>query len=260
MSVSDLHFPELDFARTGLKAVVCQLQFNPILRVGRELPVDFQEALRQRFPKFAPLTEEQIQFRVELPAARGIGSSAEVLPVGSGAKWVFSSEDDTSTASLSSSSVSLETTAYRNFAQFFEDFHRVYSALHESLPGGINHFTRVGLRYINVFEQAQFPGSWVPRFNPALIGPMADQLLGPSVALTRQRFVLAEDDWVMNVQHGTDDEGNYRLDIDHAINDRVEEQDVAQKLEMFNRRIYQVFRWAISDAMFNEMEPHERAQ
>jgi hypothetical protein len=83
---------------------------------------------------------------------------------------------------------------------------------------------------------------------------MADPVLGPSVKGSVQVVELADEDWTISIRHGTEN-GNYRLDIDHATQARVEAGAVAERLRSFSARIYQVFRWAISERMHQEMEP-----
>ena len=74
----------------------------------------------------------------------------------------------------------------------------------------------------------------------------------------QQLFALAGDDWAIAVRHGLDDSDNYLLDLDHATESRVEGDHVEPRLIEFNRRIFQVFRWAITDDMHAEMDPTPR--
>lgn len=242
MSLAELDYPEVHFTRTGLKTVVCQVTFNPILRIGQEPPADFQELVRGAFPQF--FKEESAEFRI------APGAAVEALPV-EPAVWRFRSEDEAWTAGLAINFLSLETTGFRDFA----DFESRFSILEEALQSvyHIDHYVRVGLRYINIFTADDFPGGWQRKFNPQLLGPMADPVLGGQVRETRQAFVLAEGDWIIRVRHGTDND-QYRLDIDHATEAHVHAADLAERLRDFNRRTYQVFRWAISEELREEME------
>lgn len=246
MSLSDLKYPEVEYRRTALKTVVCQLKFNPILRIGHELPVQFQESVRGAFPQL--IREESAAFSI------APGPSVEALPAAP-AVWRFMTEDETWRAGLAVNFLSLETTGY----QHFPDFQNRFSILQQALESayGIDHYTRVGLRYINMFTPDDFPGGWRDKFNPQLVGVMADPTLGSLVNESKQSFILAEDDWTVTVRHGTEN-GAYRLDIDHATEARVDAKDVTQCLRRFNQRAYQVFRWAISEATHDQMEARSR--
>jgi uncharacterized protein (TIGR04255 family) len=242
LSLAELDYPEVHFTRTGLKTVVCQVAFNPILRIGQELPADFQELVRGSFPRF--FKEESAEFRI------APGGPVEAVPGGPGV-WRFRSEDEAWTAGLGINFLSLETTGYRDFA----DFESRFCVLEEALQSvyHIDHYVRVGLRYINIFAPDDFPGGWQRKFNEQLLGPIADPVVGGQVRETRQVFVLGEGDWTIRVRHGTDN-NQYRLDIDHATEAHVQATDLAERLRDFNRRAYQVFRWAISDELRGEME------
>jgi uncharacterized protein (TIGR04255 family) len=55
-------FPEIErivYRNNPLTEVVCQLRFPPILSIESELPVKFQDAIREMYPSF--------QEKVELP-------------------------------------------------------------------------------------------------------------------------------------------------------------------------------------------------
>ena len=243
MSFADLNYERFKYERTGLKTVVCQLRFNPILKIGQETPIAFQDLVRHEFPKF--VKEESAGFLI------GPAGAPESLP-SSPAVWRFKTEDDAWAASLAVDNLSLETTNYYDFP----DFERRLSIFEEAFQSvyGVDLYTRVGLRYINVFQSDEFRGGWLDRFNAQLLGPMGDATLGSEVVEARQIFVLADDDWTVRIRHGIEN-GNYRLDIDHGVEGRVPANDVRECLRDFNRRIYQVFRWAISETMHQEMEP-----
>jgi uncharacterized protein (TIGR04255 family) len=212
------------------------------LKIGQELPVDFQELLRNEFPKFG--REEATGFRIGPGMVEALPSPVAVSR--------FGTEDDAWRAGLAVDNVSLETTGFVDFADFEHRFRVVEGAVQSVY--GIDHYSRVGLRYINVFRPEEFPGGWLDRFNPRLLGAMADPVLGAAVRESQQVLKLADEDWTIVIRHGTED-GNYRLDIDHATEARVQAADVLPRLGSFSARIYQVFRWAISQSMHEEMEP-----
>ncbi|MBI2764920.1 MAG: TIGR04255 family protein [Chloroflexi bacterium] len=251
MALADLAYPECDYAKTGLTTVVCQLRFNPILKIGQAVPVEFQDRVRQSFPVF--VREESIEFRLALGAS--LPASVESLPP-TPATWRFRTEDGAWVAGLAVNFLSLETKDYRHFPDFGERFNVLLAALTDVYE--IRDFGRVGLRYVNLFKAEQFPGGWAGRINPSLLGPLADPQLGPEVTGAQQIFALADGDWTIAIRHGLDDAGNYLLDIDHATEAKTGMADVPARLAEFNRRIFQVFRWSITEDMHQQMEPTPR--
>jgi uncharacterized protein (TIGR04255 family) len=256
VGIDDLAIPEVTLNRTGLKVVICQLRFDPLLRIAHDPPLQFQEMLRSAYPK---LESRLSATQVELSLGEGVELMREPLRQSGGqSKWLFKTDDETWTAALDLNSVSLETTAYEHFPAFAERFRLVFNTFRECYPT-ITEFRRVGLRYVNVFTRDDFPGGdWRTRFNPNLIGPMADDRLGQDIVAALQVFQIAGADWTIRVRHGTEDDG-YRLDMDHATESLVFDHQVVERIERFNKRLYQVFRWAISEEFLNEMEPSERS-
>lgn len=244
MSISDLAYPQVRYARPAVRTVVCALQFNPILKIVQEPPADFQEHVRGVFPRFSRADSVELQLAV--------GEGPPLSALRRAAAWRFQTEDEHWTAALSTESVSLETAAYQTFPNFEQKLEVLYGALRAVYE--VDHFVRIGLRYVNVFEAPRFPGGWIARLNPALLGPMADQRIGENVVDCKQVFTISDGDWVINVRHGR--EGNdYLLDIDHATQVAGALDEVAAKLRSFNDRAYQIFRWAITDRLHDEMEP-----
>ncbi|HQU44113.1 MAG TPA: TIGR04255 family protein, partial [Pirellulales bacterium] len=45
-------FPRVIYGKNPLEVVICQLRFPPILRIGAELPAEFQERIRKDYPEF----------------------------------------------------------------------------------------------------------------------------------------------------------------------------------------------------------------
>ena len=246
MSIADLGFPQVTYRRTALKTVVCQLQFNPILRIGQELPAAFQDVVRGAFPKLQK--EDSIGFRL------GGGEPNAVLQPPA-TIWRFKSEDEHWTIGLAIEFLSLEANAYQHYPEFERQFKIAFDALQATY--GIDHFTRVGLRYINEFDPAQFPGGWSTRFNSQLLGPLADPAIGPEIGQCQQVFVLSREDWSVSVRHGTVG-GTYRIDMDHAVDGRVSAENVMSRLRAFNDRLYQLFRWSITETLHQEMEASPR--
>ncbi|MBI2912769.1 MAG: TIGR04255 family protein [Chloroflexi bacterium] len=247
MTIDNLSYPYVKYRRAALTTVVCQVKFNAILRIGQEVPVAFQDRVRGEFPKFE--REAAAGFRV----GPGI---VEALPVSPPVPR-FRTEDGAWTLALGVDNMSLETSRYQDFP----DFERRFVVAEESLRQvyGIDHYVRVGLRYINTFRTSEFAGGWADRINPLLLGPLTDPAVGSQVTDYIQAFKIAEADWTILIRDGVTDSGDYQLDIDHATEVRVPAQDVIDRIRDFNRRVYQVFRWAITERMHEEMEPESHA-
>ncbi len=255
MGLDNLQYDEVDFERTGLAAVICQLRFDPLLRISHETPIQFQELLRDDFPEFGFRSES---IDIQIATGGQIMKPAEA-PQAEPSVWLLTARDEKWTVALGSNSLSLETAAYQNFADFSRRLDQVLNALEETYPA-IDTFRRVGLRYVNVFTEADFPGgNWLDKLNPNLMGPMADEQIGDSVVRARQQFVIEESNWTITVNHGSGQGDAYRLDLDHATVSDVPRTEVREILREFNRHLDLVFRWSISEEMYHAMGPRPRA-
>ncbi len=47
------------FKRNPLKEVICQLRFPPILKIDSEIPANFQDLIRNEFPKYKETGEQR---------------------------------------------------------------------------------------------------------------------------------------------------------------------------------------------------------
>lgn len=202
-----------------------------------------------------PRSSEGAEGHFEFRVSAGASVESSMTPSAEARLWKFSSEDEQWVATLATSYVSLETTAYVRFEDFLERLISVQETFQELYP--VTRFTRVGLRYINVFDQEKFPGGWANRFNHHLLGPSADKLIGDSITRTQLVFVASEPNWTVTIRSGGDDK-SYRLDLDHSNQASIAKEQVRGLVEDYHRRNYQLFRWAITNEMFQEMEPLKR--
>jgi len=65
-----LNFPqkhEIQLKKAPLHEVVCQVKYPPILRIANELPIEFQDAIRNRFP----VLEIERGVLVQFPSVNG---------------------------------------------------------------------------------------------------------------------------------------------------------------------------------------------
>ena len=250
MSLSDLSAAEVDYEHTALKTVVCQLQFHPILRIGKEAPAELQEAIRAVFPVYER-RDSQMLFSFRL------GPSAErEEPLSHGSTHVFKSEEGNWTATLGNNSVGVETSSHVHFEDFMNRLNLIRTAAEREYK--IPSYTRAGLRYINNFSPTEFPGGWGARFNPWLLGALADPDLVDDIEQSQQvvRFRLPSGN--LNLIHGLNPDKSYTVDLDHSIEGKLECHVTNELLAEFNRGIYQAFRWSISAELHEEMRPHAR--
>ena len=126
-----------EYTKSQLVEVICQLRFPTILSIQSKEPADFQDAVRESFPRYAVADER-------LPA--GPGSEMQTVKNHS-----FISSDGKYKLSLTKSFIALSTLSYTNWTDFAK-------WLDEPLGHFISiyrpaYFERVGLRYVNAFSK-----------------------------------------------------------------------------------------------------------
>lgn len=246
MSFINTTVPEVHFEKTALTTVVCQLRFNQVLRIAREAPAELQEELRELFPVV------ERQDGVELVFLTGQSSPLlERPPIST--TWRFKTEDERWIAALGSTFLSLETTDYRSFMDFqqrFSEFKRAVEAHYR-----VGEYTRVGLRYINQFDLKEYNLPYTELFNPLIIGPASDPSIAPHVGNFSSIYVFGFEDTTLTLRCGIEDGGAFLVDMDHATDLKTDPATIDTKLKIFNDRIYQVFRWTITDRLYQELRP-----
>ena len=138
--------PRVHYGKPQLAEVICQLRFPAILSIGAREPVDFQDAVRGMFPRYAAKEEQ--------PAAKitGLGpAGAKVETPKPVVNHNFISADGHWKLNLTSGFISLSTVAYpgwEGFGKHFDlplaQFIRIYQPAF---------FERIGLRYVNIFSR-----------------------------------------------------------------------------------------------------------
>lgn len=138
--------PRVHYDKAQLAEVICQLRFPVILSVGAREPVDFQEAVRSMFPRYA-LKQDR-----PAPKITGLGTPAAKLeqpePI---ANYSFISADGRWKLNLTNYFISLSTVAYPGWEEFGKHFDLPLAQFIRLYQPSF--FERIGLRYMNIFSR-----------------------------------------------------------------------------------------------------------
>ncbi len=156
------------YANTQLREVICQLRFPPILSLGAKEPVEFQEAVRHAFPRYAV---KQDQPPVKVTVTNGVPQVEKAAPI---TNYHFISADNKWKLNLTRDFISLSTLAYDNWETFgsmldrpLAEFIRIYQPAF---------FQRIGLRYANLFSRQKLEledTPWRELIAAPYLGPLA---------------------------------------------------------------------------------------
>lgn len=245
-------FPILDrkvFANNPLVEVVCEVRFPTILRIESEIPSDFQERVRRRFPKFSRQTSPSMP---ELPVEVADALSG-VIPK---PELTFSDPDGQHGITLTSERLSVASQAYVSWDLFKSDVDLAIDSL-VSVYEPI-YFERIGLRYVNLIDRSKLgiqQEPWAELLNPMVAGELlqngwADNIVGVRKSV-QARFPDTGD--LVQFQHGLgiigDSKLSYILDFDYSCSDRTEISNVNGIIERLHGYSGSAFQWAITDKL-----------
>lgn len=234
----NVHSQNVDrYKRNFLRQAVCELRFPTLMELGdARPPATLVSALRKEYPHLELANEVTI----------GIGGGS----AGSKNAHIFRSAKLTWSIALKQSALSIETTAYTDFAHMKKRVLRAVEVVTNIID--TDFFTRVGLRYVNVIDSSIDPkDGWV---NAVLVGPI---LSGHFTGIQEYagKLQLVADDGGCLLQHGfrlkkqRDGEDvlpEYLLDIDTFRNE-VKLSDTEAVLDAMHAQAFDVFDWAIGE-------------
>ena len=249
------------YQNNQLAEVVCQLRFPEILAIQANLPVDFQEAIRDEFPVYSS--------RKETPAPKLAGTPGNMTlqkqePVNN---YQFVSADGIWRVNLTSKFISLSCTKYT----CWEDFAR---KLDKPLVSFIKiykpaFFDRVGLRYVNFFSRKDLDLVGTPyseMFQSCYLGLLAEEdVAEPS---STRNSVDAE----LNIRGGCkvkihagpglvrkggipDKEPKFVFDQDLFMPGQVPVNVSVGALQTLHAQAWSIFRGAITSLTHRAMDP-----
>jgi len=260
-----LPFPKVSrvlYKKNPIDQVVCQLRFPPILRIDAEIPVAFHETIRTDFPNF----EEQSEVKIEQPADIEGQIPKEILQKviqTVNKNYTFSSEDGNWKVNLTRTFIALTSNSYQQWEQFEEKLAIPFDAIVEIYSP--LHFSRVGLRYVDIIRRSLLGLSEVPwgeLLTPPIAGLLSSADLQSDVRNFDSRYELQLEDGQSIVRLITklvemreDGESAYVIDSDFFKSGRTEIKDVNQLLSDYHNCASSLIQWCISERLHDAMEP-----
>lgn len=256
-------FPDVErviYEKTPLVEVICQLRFPRILRVDTELPVDFQESVRDQYPVYRE--QDSIVMQVEISDGDPVSKRTTTK------SYEFLTDDESLKISLSSEAISLTClNKYQRWEEFREQVVFAFSKLIEIYRP--NFFERIGLRYRNIIDIKRLgieEKGWGEYFSESVTGPYGSSALdlGSLKNFQTQFQIQFTDEFksqlVANCGLVTREVGKeigFMIDGDFSSTSRTngELEDVLARADLFNKRAHQFFRWCIKDELHNQLEP-----
>ena len=249
--------------KNQLLEVICQLRYFDILKIDAAEPFEFQEAIRADYPQYAKKVEQ-------LPPQIVGGKPVAQPPVNN---HQFISADGQWKISMTKGFIALSTHRYVRWEDFAKRLDMVLAAFIRIYQP--NCFTRVGLRYINAFNRKALDledYQWRELIQPGYIGLMGEDDAQESAFLKNEQTVTMAMPGgakanikcgpgllrkVNNRTRQTSEEKVYMLDLDLFMEGNTPLNQAVPALNVVHGNAGSLFRGAISDTLFDAMQPAE---
>lgn len=249
------------YRKNPLQEVICQLRFPEILAIGANVPVAFQEAIRDEYPQYSA--------RKEAPAPKITGTpgnfSLENPPAS--VNYQFTSADGVWRVNLTSKFISIACTHYTGWEDFAARLDKPLAAFIKLYKPA--YFERVGLRYVNFISRKELELEGTPFKDlilPCYLGILSEEdvaeastsrcsvdvelgLRGGCKAKIHAGPGLVKKNGVQ------DKEVKFIFDQDLFLPGKLPVNLSAGSLQMLHGQAWSVFRGAITDTLHDAMQP-----
>lgn len=249
----------IQYRRNPLEIVVCQLRFPPILRIDKETPSTFQDAIRADYPLFA---QKSLGLPSEMVGAISVKIGMAGIPSNS---YEFRSADGKWVISLTKEWLALTCRRYTKWTEFVDHLRAPLEAFRREYSPAF--YVRTGLRYQNILQRSELGlqnEPWSALLNQNIAGVLAAPELRGRVEQSSADFVVCVEGGNdrIHLQHGlgtkktgAQAEGVYVLDLDIYTEERIGTADANTRLDRFNTEAGRLFRWCIGDRLHEALGP-----
>ena len=232
-----------------LAEVICQLRFPEILSIQANVPVDFQEAIRQVFPKYAVRTEA-------LPGKNPPSNN-----------YQFVTADGMWRINLTSKFISLSCAKYTCWEDFAGMLDKPLAAFIQIYKPA--YFERVGLRYVNFISRQKLNLDGVPfreLMESCYLGILAEDDISEAATARCSvdvetalrggcRVKIHAGPGKINRNGKIDPELKFIFDQDLFMAGNIPVNTSAGALQTLHSQSFGIFRGAITDMLHNAMGP-----
>lgn len=255
--------PRCRYRKNQLTDVICQLRFPEILTINTTPPAQFQEAIRQVYPRY--------QLRQDIPAPKitGVPGQFSFENQPRTINHQFSSADGSLRVNLTSKFISVSCANYTCWEDFADMLDKPLAAFIQMYRPA--YFERIGLRYLNVFSRKALELEGM-RFSdliaPCYLGPLAEDDVNETATarctLDLEMAVRGGCRLKLHAgpgrikKNGVDDpETKFVFDQDLFMPGQIPVNLSAGALQTLHSQAYGTFRGAITDTLHNAMKPEE---
>lgn len=251
------------YHKNQLGEVICQLRFPEILTIAVNLPVDFQEAIRDEFPQYSSRKENAA------PKLTGTSGNLSLEKQEPTINYQFVSTDGLWRVNLTSKFISLSCSRYTRWEEFAQKLDKPLAAFIRIYKPA--YFERIGLRYLNFFSRQKLELEGTPfseLIQPCYLGLLAEEDVNEASASRSSvdaeialrggcRVKLHAGPGLVKVGPQSDKELKFIFDQDLFMPGKVAVNLSAGALQTLHTQADSIFRGAITPLLHRSMEPEE---
>lgn len=247
--------------KNQLAEVICQLRYPEILLISAKPPVEFQELIRNDFPQYT--------LRKDAPAPKITGTPGHFALENQSAiiNHQFVSADGVWKINLTGTFISLSCNRYTCWEDFAKRLDKPLAAFIQTYHPA--YFQRVGLRYLNFISRKDLDLENVPfssLFQNPYLGLLGEEDV-PEHTVARSsvdtelaihggcRVKIHAGPGLIKKNGQQDSEVRFIFDQDLFMPGNIPVNLSAGALQTLHNQAYSIFRWAITDTLFDAMEP-----
>ena len=251
------------YQNNQLADVICQLRFPEILAISAKIPADFQDRIRDTYPRYSSSMDTPAPKLTGTPGHFAVENQPGTV------NYQFSSEDGIWRINLTSKFISLSCNKYTCWEEFAKRLDKPLAAFIQVYKPA--YFERVGLRYLNFISKRDL--SLTECGFSDLIQPQYLGILGDG-EIQEQQTTRSSVDAELAIRHGcrvkihagpgmvkrngqSDNEVKFIFDQDISMTGNVPVNYSAGALETLHSQAYSIFRSAITDTLHDAMNPTE---
>jgi len=254
------------YRKNPLIQVVCQLRFPRILSISKDAPVDFQERIRKIYPIYNVSIEQQQQVVFEF----GTDKSPIIAQNESINNYSFLSDDRIWQINLTSTFLSLSTSQYKRWEDFYYHLQEPLDVLNEIYHPAF--FERIGLRYVDAFRRSilgiSMETPWTEFINSFALGFLSNNDISAEIkgysatsdvdlgnnAMAR---IITSTGFVGNIMFQQNPELSFIVDSDLFFTSKKNLDEVEASLNHLHAHANRIIRSIITDRLHQAMEPEE---
>ncbi len=247
------------YRKNPITEVICQLRFPEILSIGANLPVDFQEAIREEFPRYSARQESPAPKLTGAPGNLRLENQPKVT------NYQFASADGTWRVNLTGTFISLACSRYTCWEDFAAKLDKPLAAFIRIYKPAW--FDRVGLRYVNAVSRKSLDLEGTP-FRELISGCWLGILTEEDMAESAASRCTVDTEFALRggcrakihagpgllKRNGQQDpEVRFIFDQDLYMPGKLELNLAAGALQTLHSQSWSIFRGAITDTLHEAM-------